>query len=243
MVSRVRGEAWRSTGYSEALRASLMFNVDPITRALAEHGMTELKEKFFSEDHEKLQEGQRATVRVEAFPDRVLQGHVKSVATVASQQDWMSADVKVYQTLVSIDESVENLKPGMSAEVTVKIEGAPEEVLALPLQAIIGGAEMGPKRKVYVRGAEGPKEREIVVGLANERMAEIRSGLEAGDDVVLNPKALLGDRAKVRMPEDNERPQQGGDPAKGKGKGKGGQKGGAPKTSPGGGEAPAKSGS
>ena len=53
-----------------------------------------------------LADGLPAQVRVDAFPDRVLNGHVKTVATVASQQDWMLADVKVYQTMVSIDESV-----------------------------------------------------------------------------------------------------------------------------------------
>ena len=78
----------------------------------------------FVEDHKDqemrlIDGGQPALVRVDAFPARVLKAHVKSVATVASQQDWLSADVKVYQTMISIDESLDGLKPGMSAEVTI----------------------------------------------------------------------------------------------------------------------------
>jgi hypothetical protein len=43
-------------------------------------------------------------------------------------------------------------------------------------------------------------ERDIVVGQSNERMAEIKEGLREGDEVVLNPKTLVGDNAKTRQP-------------------------------------------
>ena len=36
----------------------------------------------------RLQAGQKAVARVDAFPERTLRAHIKSVATVASQQDW-----------------------------------------------------------------------------------------------------------------------------------------------------------
>lgn len=220
MVSRVRGESWQQTGFSDALRAALLCMNDPLSRATAVHAAMDLKDRFTEYDLRKTQEGQRAMVRIDAFPDRILPGRVKSVATVPSQQDWMSADVKVYQTLVSIDESVDGLKPGMSAEVTIQIDGAAEDVVALPLQAIVGGAEMGPVRKCFVRGPDGPQEREIVVGLANEKMAEIRSGLDAGDEVVLNPKVLIGDKVRTRTVE-TDRPNgapKGEGLTKGKGK-------------------------
>ena len=64
----------------------------------------------------------------------------------------------------------------------------------------------------------GPVERDIVIGLANERMAEIRSGLSEGDEVVLNPKVLVGEQVKVRTSGDPDR-QSGGEGKKGKGKG------------------------
>ena len=121
-------------------------------------------------------------MRLDAFPERTLNGEVKFVATVASQQDWSSADVKVYQTLVSIKESVPGLKPGMSAEVTIFTDSAREECLAIPVQAIYGTLDMGNKRNVKVLLPDGTTEtREIVVGLSNDKMAEIESGLEEGE--------------------------------------------------------------
>ncbi len=144
--------------------------------------------------------GQPARVRVDSFPDRVLKGHVESVATISSQQDWMSADVKVYATKVMIDEAIDGLKPGMSAEVTVTVGAALENVLTVPVQAIVGGVELGKNRKCFVMTPQGPVERAIVVGQSNDRMAEIKEGLHEGDEVVLNPRALLGDKAKPREP-------------------------------------------
>jgi hypothetical protein len=41
-------------------------------------------------------------------------------------------------------------------------------------------------------------ERDIVVGMSNDRVVEVREGLNEGDQVVLNPKKLAGDKAKVR---------------------------------------------
>ena len=55
---------------------------------------------------------------------RLSRAQVKSVANVASPQDWMSPDVKVYQAYVEIDEPVEDLKlkPGLSAVCTIFTE-------------------------------------------------------------------------------------------------------------------------
>lgn len=144
--------------------------------------------------------GQPALIRVESFPDRVLHGHVEAVATVSSQQDWYSSDVKVYTTKVLIDEEVIGLKPGMSAQVTITVGAALENVLTLPVQAIVGTADTGRRRKCVVVTEAGPEERDILVGQSNDRVAEIREGLREGDEVVLNPKAVLGNKVKTREP-------------------------------------------
>ena len=144
--------------------------------------------------------GQPALVRVDAYPDKVMKVHVKSVATVASQQNFLSSDVQLYQTMVAIDEPLKGLKPGMTGEVTIVVDNSLEHVLTVPLQAIIGTPAMGATRKCFVLTADGPIEGEIVLGMSNQRMAEVRSGLEEGEEVVLNPAKLVGDKEKVRQP-------------------------------------------
>ncbi len=204
MVRRIQGEVWRPTGFPDALRATLFMNPDPVSRMMSLYAMPEIRERFRDKEMEKVADGMRATVRVDAFPERALEGHVKTVGTVASQQDWMSADVKVYQAMISIEESLEGLKPGMSAEVTIHVESAGEHVLTVPIQAIVGGAELGRTRKVFVSTPDGPQEREITLGLTNETAVEVKDGLKDGEEVVLNPKALIGDKAKTRQPVEAE---------------------------------------
>jgi hypothetical protein len=113
----------------------------------------------------------------------------------------------------------------MSAEVTIHIDKTLENVLTIPVQAVVGGAESGKKRKVWVMTAGGPEEREVELGLSNERMAEVKSGLQAGDQVVVNPKAIVGNTAKTRedMPDPSAKGKGGmGKGGGGKSKGKGG---------------------
>jgi HlyD family secretion protein len=148
--------------------------------------------------------GQPALIRIDSTSGRQLHGHVESVATVAAQQDWMAADVKVYTTKVAIDaDEIEKLKlelkPGMSAEVTIIVADALTHVLTVPIQAVVGGSELGSKRTILVMTPDGPKERDVVVGASNEKVAEVKEGLSEGDEVVLNPKAVLGDKIKIHQ--------------------------------------------
>jgi len=142
---------------------------------------------------------QPAEIRVDAFPNRILRGHVKMVDTIASQQDWFASDVKVYKTLVTIDESMEGLKPGMSAEVTIYAEESSEPVLVVPVQSVVGTISMGAERKCFVVGPDGqPQLRDIVVGMSNERVVEVKSGLKEGERVVQNPQPLLDAKSEMR---------------------------------------------
>jgi hypothetical protein len=144
--------------------------------------------------------GQPAVIRADSFPDHRLRGHVDTISNTSSQLDFWSADVKVYITKVAIDEPLEGLKPGMSAEVTITIGDVLEHVLTVPIQAIIGSAELGKTRKCFVMTSEGPVERDVVIGMSNDKMVEIRDGLKEGEEVVLNPKVLVGETMKTRQP-------------------------------------------
>lgn len=223
MISRVRGEETQTTGFDQAVRGGMLLGgLSAFDRLARQGGFTamrdEIGERFKSVMWTKVGDGQPATVRVDAFSGELLPGEVKSVATVASQQDWLSADVKVYQTMVTVKREVPGLKPGMSAEVTIYTDSQRDSVLAIPLQAILGSVDMGKTRRVYVMTPQGPKPRDVVIGLHNEKMAEVESGLKEGDMVVVNPRVLLSDKEKAELGD------SGFDvAAKAKGKGKGGK--------------------
>jgi HlyD family secretion protein len=115
----------------------------------------------------------------------------------------------------------------MTAEVTITVADVLEHVLTLPIQAIVGSAEMGATRECFVMTPHGPDKREITVGMSNDKEVEIRAGLMEGDEVVINPKVLVGDKAKTR--EAGELTKNGSASQENSGKGKDGSgKGGGP---------------
>lgn len=200
-IARIKPD--RPTYFTEAVRAAAVVNrnVLPQIYCLHEDVLAELNRYYSRQEEQLTVRGQSARIRVDAFNDQPLRGHVRSIATVATQE-FFSSDVKVYQTIVSIDDKLKGLRPGMSAEVSIQVEDPLESVLTVPVQAILGGPEGGNKRKVYVYSEAGPQEREVIVGLSNDEKAEIREGLQEGDRVVTNLRALLGDKIKTRDPND-----------------------------------------
>lgn len=227
MVARIRGDVRVPTHLVDGFQAVMLLNTDPFGRVVSQRGevIDRVREKFRNQEYKKLADGQKATVRVDALPDRQFEGHVRTVSAVASQADSWISDVKLYQTLVMIDNEVfpdgskkriesEQLKPDMTAEVTITVDTAKEAVLTVPVQAILGGTEMGGKREVFVKSAAGGYERKPVeLGLYNEKFVEIKTGLSEGDEVVMNPKVLLAPDDKTRV-----RDASGGG-SKGEGKG------------------------
>ena len=184
----------------------------------------------------KVHRGQKAEIRVESFYDQPLSGEVEYVATVAAAESFLSADVRVYTTKIAIQDPIEGLRPGSNAQVTITIGDSIPDALLVPIEAIVGGPEMGKERILFVDGPEGPQERRVVIGASNAEHVQIKSGVEEGEVVILNPKILVGDKAKTRKRGEsqggNSEEKKGG-PGKG-GPGKGGPKPGAGAPRPGG---------
>jgi HlyD family secretion protein len=130
--------------------------------------------------------GQRATIRVDAFPDLQYAGTVQQVAVLPDQGGWMSSDTKVYPTIVTIDEEVEHLKPGMTAVVEIHVEYL-KGVTTVPIQAVL---QRGKANWCFIGQGRDVQLREIALGRTNDRFVEIVSGINEGDRVVLNPMSL-----------------------------------------------------
>src|SRR6185312_14954829 len=141
--------------------------------------------------------------------------------------EFFSSDVKVYTTIVSIDGTVQGLRPGMSAEVSVLAAEAADKVLVVPIQSVLGNVAMGAKRKVFVLDETGiAHERDIVVGMSNDKLVEVKDGLALNDKVVLSPKSLLNEKSNLHPGTPGGRRGAAFDEDGKDGKKKGGKKGG-----------------
>jgi multidrug efflux pump subunit AcrA (membrane-fusion protein) len=190
LVNWVHGDVWQQTGFRESVEAALLTAPDPLSRLVALEAWAEMRPTFHDREQRRVADGLPALIRVNAFPGRVFQGHVKQVAGVSSLLGYRVADVMVYQTLVVFDEEFEGLKPDMTAHVTILAEQTPEPVLTVPVEAILSSPETGGRCTCFVATDDGPEERTIVVGAHNEHLAEVRSGLVEGEEVILEPESV-----------------------------------------------------
>lgn len=138
---------------------------------------------------DRIEPGQRARIRVDAFPSVGLTGTVQKVQPLPDQTSFFSSDIKVYTTIVTIDQTFTALRPGMTAEVTIYIDTL-EDVLCIPVTAVL---PMQDKDYVYVLTPEGPERREVKLGETNDILIEIKEGLQENERVAMNPGALLSE--------------------------------------------------
>jgi len=136
---------------------------------------------------QQVRRGLRTIVRVEAVSNVSFPATVKSVAVLADPGHLGTSGTKVYETIIEIDGTVERLKPGMSASVEILVDTL-EDVLAVPVQAVV---QRPSGTWCYVESASGVERRDIELGKATDTFVEIRSGLEEGVRVILNPDVVL----------------------------------------------------
>lgn len=136
----------------------------------------------------KVRPGQSAKIIIEPFPDETFHGKVLKVAPLPDQQrSWLSPDLKVYATEVSIEGSHDSLKSEMSAKVTILVEQL-FDVIIVPVQVV---ANREGKKVCYVATSRGPKQREVTTGAFNDTFVQIIDGLEVDEQVLLNPPRLI----------------------------------------------------
>jgi RND family efflux transporter MFP subunit len=154
----------------------------------------------------KVQEGQRATMQLDALPNQVLHGRVVSVGSLAQTDDWRGGGVKEYQTDVSIDDLPKDagLRPGMTAEVTILIKTV-TDALTVPVQAV---AEVGGKQVCYVVTPAGVQRREVSLGDGNERLVQVLDGVSEGERVALDARVRAAAELQAGG-EDEARPAKG----------------------------------
>lgn len=135
---------------------------------------------------DKVKPGQKASIVMDAFPDKTFNGEVIKVAPLPDQQRrWLSPDTKVYTTQVTIEGTHDFLKPGMSARVEILVDYVPD-TLIVPVQAV---ANRGGKKVCFVHGS-GAVEREVKTGQFNDTFVQITEGLNEGEEVLLNPPRI-----------------------------------------------------
>lgn len=170
---------------------------------------------------DKVEVGQKAKIKVDAFGDIEILGEVTQKTPLAVGKSQTSGglstninvqEAKEFRVVIELKDLTEEirsgLRPGMSAtaEITTKTVN---EVIAVPLQAVIEKKPEGtptpalqgdspatadkpkPITGVYVLEGNKAKFVEVTTGIIGESDREILSGLEPGQEVITGPSRVL----------------------------------------------------
>lgn len=137
----------------------------------------------------RLKEGQQVTFQVTAFGTRNFRGRISSIAPTADSAS------RTFRVKVAPDANQDGLRAGMFANVTVAVESR-ASVLLVPQEAVV---QRGADSFVYVVKDDQSEQRKVGLGLRNDRSAEIRSGVNEGEQVVIRGNRTLQQNDKVTV--------------------------------------------
>ncbi|HMO56693.1 MAG TPA: efflux RND transporter periplasmic adaptor subunit [Roseiflexaceae bacterium] len=155
-------------------------NQSPIT--LLDTSRYSVKLKVDEIDVVRVQVGQAVDVTIDALNGPPLNGTVRRITPLASD----SGSVTSYEVTVEVDPANQPVRPGMTTSAAILIARA-DNVLTIPAAAISMVAGM-PTVEVLISGADGRRtieRRTIEPGLQAGSLVEVRSGIRAGDEIVL----------------------------------------------------------
>ncbi len=148
----------------------------------------------------RTKEEARAEITIEAIPDLLLQGSVRSIESFAKRPP-VGGPPK-YKAVVSLSASDSRMVSGMYAQVEIVAETVPD-ALIVPIEAVYN---IDGQTVCYVRGVDGVWEREVKTGKSSDDYVQILDGLEEGERVALGKPAEAEDDAReqthTKVPED-----------------------------------------
>ena len=135
---------------------------------------------------DKIRTGLPVIVTVDALSGERYTGRVTFIAPLPDPQSaFLNPDLKIYNTVVELDDNgkTDLLRSGMGCTAEIIVEQY-EEATYVPIQAVM---QVGGQPTVYVLDNNRLEPRIVDVGLDNNRMVRIISGLEPDVLVSLSP--------------------------------------------------------
>lgn len=146
----------------------------------------------------QVEEGQRVTFTVDAFPNDVFEGEVMQVRLEATT----TSNVVTYEVVINAPNPELKLKPGLTANITIYTLEE-KNILTLPSKALryvpnagVLGEDIqvaaipeneqgaGIKRSVWVKEGQVLREKPVTVGITNGAIVEVKGGLTEGEEVI-----------------------------------------------------------
>ncbi len=175
-----------------------MNNPGTVLMTIADLSVMEVEVEVDETDVISLSLGQKADIRIDALPDRTIQGTVTEIGSSALQKAVATEESKDFKVVITLEEPPASLKPGLSASADI-ITAERNDALAIPISSLVlkEKEDSDEKKKdeqeegVYIIGDSRVKFQAVEKGIMGELMVEIISGLEEGQEIVTGPYNAL----------------------------------------------------
>lgn len=155
--------------------------------------VTDFSEKLFLADVDetdiaKIKVGQKAEITLNTYADKVFTG---TVSEILPQTKTASSGATTVTVKIKTDEKEIPAISGLNGQANIVISEA-KDVLTLPQEAVVD------EKYVLVESSRGPMKKEISLGIKSDADVEVKSGLQEGDRVVINPQQALMKNGSVK---------------------------------------------
>lgn len=138
---------------------------------------------------EKVRVGLPAVITVDALAGKKFLSRVERIAPMPdAMMSWVNPDLKVYPTDIYLEGGDSELRTGMSCKAEIIIAQY-EDTVYIPVQAVL---RIAGQPTVYVVKNGSYTERSVEIGLDDNKMIRIASGLEEGEVVLMTPPLRAG---------------------------------------------------
>lgn len=134
-------------------------------------------------DAGQLSVGQEMTIRFSDDETAKIKAAIEFIAPVATVKN----NIKGFEVQAAIQENQDLLKPGMTVSMELAV-GHAENVITIPVAGVFREKD---EKVVYVRKGAEIQRRVVGVGLTDMSKAEIKSGLEQGEEILLIDPSTL----------------------------------------------------
>ena len=131
-------------------------------------------------DIRKIKKDLPVKIGFDAFPDVQMEGIVTDVANVGEKK--RGSDIKVFQVLIKIKGSNDNIRPGMTTSNKI-LTFERKDVLSIPLEAVFSKDTI---TYVYTKSGFSILKKQVKIGDSNNDSVIITGGLTEDDIVYLN---------------------------------------------------------
>lgn len=163
-------------GVESSFERSALLTIADLSRLIVKVELNQI-------DVSKVKLGQRVTATFDGLPGEEFGARVTEIAHASTK----AKELDVFPIKAELDRPDPRIRPGMTADVRIHV-GEHPDVVTLPLEAVTReGGKAFVKRVVGAGELRHTERVEVALGNENERVAEVVAGLEAGQEVLLDP--------------------------------------------------------